>query len=336
MHTRRFGNTDLSASEVGFGLWTLTTGWWGDRGEDEAIALVRTAFHEHGVTFFDTADTYGEGHGETFLARALGEHRDEITIATKFGYDFYNNKERRGQQERPHDWSPKFVRFALEQSLKRLGTDRIDLWQLHNARIDAAMRDDLWETLEDIQREGKVRHIGVAMGPANGWLEDGLAFLQRRPVSAIHIIYNILEQHPGEDFLLHAPDSCGAMVRVPHSSGMLEGRYTADTVFAPNDHRRHRPRAWLLEGIRKIETLRYLEDKHGMTLGQVALKWLLAHPKVTTVLPNIYDEGQLREFCEASEKPDLDASDLLRIRELYRDNFGVRPEVAEAFSPVSV
>ncbi len=326
MRTRRFGNTDLTASEVGFGLWTLTTGWWGDRTEEEAIALVRAAFHDHGVTFFDTADTYGEGYGETFLAKALKDHRDEITIATKFGYDFYNNTERRGQQERPHDWSPKFVRFALEQSLQRLGTDHIDLWQLHNARLDAAANDELWETLADIQREGKVRHIGVAMGPANGWLEDGLAFLQQRPVSAIHIIYNMLEQHPGEDFLLHTPDTCGAMVRVPHSSGMLEGRYTEDTVFAPNDHRRHRPRSWLIEGIRKIESLRFLEDEHDMTLGQAAIQWLLAHPKITTVLPNIYDEEQLREFCEASGKPELSASDLVRIRALYQDNFGVRPE----------
>jgi len=323
-------STYLEASEVGFGLWTLTTGWWGDRGEEEALDLVRKAFHEYGVTFFDTADTYGEGYGETFLARALKEHRDSITIATTFGYDFCNNTERRGQQERPHDWSPKFVRFALEQSLRRLETDHIDLWQLHNARLDASENDDLWDTLLSIQAEGKVRHVGVAMGPANGWLEDGLAFLQRRPVAAIHIIYNMLEQHPGEDFLLHMPDSCGAMVRVPHSSGMLEGRYTEDTVFPPNDHRRHRPRTWLVEGIRKVETLRFLEEEHGMTLGQAAIKWLLAHPKITTVLPNIYDEDQLREFAAAPDQPELTPADLARIRSLYMDNFGVRPELTEA------
>jgi aryl-alcohol dehydrogenase-like predicted oxidoreductase len=324
MRTRRFGNTDLTASEVGFGLWTLTTGWWGDRSEQEAIDLVRKAL-DYGVTFFDTADTYGEGYGETFLAKALGDRRDEITIATKFGYDFYNNTERRGQQERPHDWSPKFVRFALEQSLQRLGTDRIDLWQLHNVRMDAAYNDDLWATIAELKAEGKVRHVGAAMGPANGWLEDGLIFLQSRPISSIHIIYNILEQHPGEDFILHTPDTCGVMVRVPHSSGMLEGHYTADTEFAPNDHRRHRPRAWLTEGVQKIETLRFLEREHGLTLGQASIKWLTTHPKVTTVLPNIYDEAQLKEFAEAPDKPDLTAADLVRIRELYQQNFGVTP-----------
>lgn len=324
MRTRRFGNTDLTASEVGFGLWTLTTGWWGDRSEEEALDLCRKAL-DYGVTFFDTADTYGEGYGETFLAKALGDRRDEITIATKFGYDFYNNTERRGQQERPHDWSPKFVRFALEQSLQRLNTDRIDLWQLHNVRMDAAYNDDLWATIAELKAEGKVRHVGAAMGPANGWLEDGLVFLQNRPITAIHIIYNILEQHPGEDFVLHTPDTCGVMVRVPHSSGMLEGRYTADTQFAPNDHRRHRPRTWLIEGVQKIETLRFLERDYGMTLGQASIKWLTSHPKVTTVLPNIYDEGQLKEFAEASDKPELSAADLVRIRDLYEQNFGVTP-----------
>ncbi|HEY3266248.1 MAG TPA: aldo/keto reductase [Armatimonadota bacterium] len=321
MRIRRFGNTDLSASAVGFGLWTLTTGWWGDRSEEEAIGLVRKAF-DLGITFYDTADTYGEGYGETFLARALKDHRDQITIATKFGYDFYNNTDRRGQQERPHDWSPRFVRFALEESLRRLDTDHIDLWQLHNPRIDAAYNDELWETVEALKQEGKVRHVGAAMGPANGWLEDGLAFLGKRPISAIHIIYNILEQYPGEDFVLHAPDTCGVMVRVPHSSGMLEGRYTAETTFEPNDHRRHRPRSWLLEGIRKVESLRFLECEHNMTLGQASIQWLLAHPKVTTVLPNIYNEEQLVEFAAAPDLEPLTPSDLARIRNLYREGFG--------------
>lgn len=329
MRTRRFGNTDLTASEVGFGLWTLTTGWWGDRSEEEAISLVRKAF-DLGVTFFDTADTYGEGYGETFLAKALGDFRNEITISTKFGYDFYNNTERRGQQERPHDWSPKFVRFALEESLKRLNTDHIDLWQLHNGRLDAAHNDELWETLTAIQAEGKVRYIGAAMGPANGWLEDGIAFLQHRPITAIHVIYNILEQHPGEDFVLHCPDSCGVMVRVPHSSGMLEGRYTADTKFDPGDHRLHRPKSWLTEGVQKVETLRFLEQEHDLTLAQASIKWLLSHPRITTVLPNIYDECQLEEFVGASGKEELTPRDLVRIRDLEQRNFNVTPAVADA------
>jgi aryl-alcohol dehydrogenase-like predicted oxidoreductase len=107
---------------------------------------------------------------------------------------------------------------------------------------------------------------------------------------------------------------------------MLEGRYTEDTVFPANDHRRHRPRAWLVEGVRKIESLRFLEEEHDMTLGQAAIKWLLSHPKVTTVLPNIYDEEQLKEFAEAPAREDLTPSDLVRIRALYEDNFGVRAE----------
>jgi len=110
-------------------------------------------------------------------------------------------------------------------------------------------------------------------------------------------------------------------VRVPHSSGMLEGHYTENTTFPPGDHRLHRPKSWLLEGIRKVETLRFLEREHDMTLAQASIKWLLAHPRVTTVLPNIYDECQLVEFAAASEKGDLSAADLVRIRDLETRNW---------------
>ena len=136
MRTRTFGSSGIPASEVGFGLWTVSTGWWGEHSDESAIALLREA-HDLGITFFDTADTYGEGRGETLLAQALGDVRDDITIATKFGYDIYSPWERKGHVERPHDWSPEYVRYALEQSLARLGTDRIDVYQLHNPRMDA-------------------------------------------------------------------------------------------------------------------------------------------------------------------------------------------------------
>ena len=121
----------------------------------------------------------------------------------------------------------------------------------------------------------------------------------------------------------HAPNCC-FNVRVTHASGMLEGKYTADTVFPENDHRRHRPRSWLVNGVKKVDTLDFLTRE--MTLGQAALKWLLAEPRVVTTLPNIYDSEQLAEFAEASEKADLSGADLERITELYHNNFGVVEE----------
>jgi aryl-alcohol dehydrogenase-like predicted oxidoreductase len=112
------------------------------------------------------------------------------------------------------------------------------------------------------------------------------------------------------------------MIRVPHSSGLLEGHYTAQTTFPPNDHRRHRPREWLVNGVEKVEQLRFLE-RPNRTLGQAAIAWLLAEPRVMTVLPNIYDAEQLAEFAAAPEAPPLDAGELARIEALYQENFGI-------------
>ncbi|MGI8866978.1 MAG: aldo/keto reductase, partial [Rubrobacteraceae bacterium] len=143
MKYRRLAGTDIEVSEVGFGVWTVSTGWWGEVIDDRSISLLREA-QERGVNYFDTADTYGSGKGETLLADAFGHMRDEVVISTKIGYDFYNNTERRGQQARPQDWSEDFLRFALEQSLKRLDTDYIDFLQLHNTKMDAVDSDELF------------------------------------------------------------------------------------------------------------------------------------------------------------------------------------------------
>src|SRR3712207_9296056 len=123
MRYRSLGDTGIRVSEVGFGVWTVSTGWWGEVDDARSVRLLRGAF-EKGINYFDTADTYGSGLGETLLADAFGGMRDRVVISTKIGYDFYSHTVRRGQQERPQDWSDDFIRFALEQSLRRLGTDR--------------------------------------------------------------------------------------------------------------------------------------------------------------------------------------------------------------------
>jgi aryl-alcohol dehydrogenase-like predicted oxidoreductase len=321
---RELGSTGVRVSEVGFGVWTLATGWWGDVDDDDAVALLREAY-ELGVTFFDTADTYGEGRGERLVARALGDVRDEVAIATKFGYDIYSPWERKGHSERPHDWSPDYVRFALEQSLQRLGTDRIDLYQLHNPRMDAIQSDEVFAVLEEARHAGKIRSYGVALGPAIGWCDEGLWAIEHRSIGACQIIHNILEQDPGRDLLAAARrNGVGVMARVPHSSGMLEGRYTADTVFAENDHRRHRPRQWLIDGLQKVDRLAFLTES-GRTLGQAAIQWLLAEPCMATVLPNIYDPAQLREFAAAPDTPPLSREELDRVAELYANAFFLEP-----------
>jgi aryl-alcohol dehydrogenase-like predicted oxidoreductase len=329
MRYRTYPNSDVTVSEVGFGLWTTATGWWGEKSDDDAVAMLREAA-ELGITLFDAADTYGNGRSEEQLAAAFAQRRDRVVYATKFGYDFYSPQDeerRRGQFELPHDFSPAFVRKALEESLRRLKTDYIDIYQIHNARMAQIDDDALWELLESFKRDGKIRMYGVALGPAIGWLYEGVDAVKKRNAASLQIIWNVLEQYPGNEQIRAATENgadTGYMIRVPHSSGLLEGHYTEETVFPENDHRRHRPRSWLVEGVRKVEQLRFLE-RPGRTLGQASILWLLDEPRVMSVLPNIYDREQLREFAAAPDAPPLTVGERARIESLCAGNFGLEP-----------
>ena len=331
MQFRTYKGTDLTVSAVGFGLWTISTGWWGQFTEGEAIALMHRAL-DLGVTLFDAADTYGNGLSELLIAKAFPKQRDEIVIATKVGYDVANHgsDERRGQRAIPHDFSPAAIIAATDAALRRLKTDRIDLLQLHNIGMEEVDRDETWEALDRLVTAGKVRHTGFALGPAIGWMYEGIRAIEKRPVTSVQHIYNLLEQHPGlalHEAARRANRDTMFLVRVPHSSGMLEGKYTVDTVFPPTDHRVHRPRSWLLNGIRKVDQLRFLEGP-DRTLGQAALLWLLADDRVASTLPNIYDEAQLAEFARATDAPALTGDEIRQIAALYANNFGVEEEPA--------
>jgi len=333
MKYRTYPKTDITVSEVGFGLWTTSTGWWGEVSDEQAVALLHEA-SALGVTLYDASDTYGNGRSEEQLGKAFGERRDKVVYSTKFGYDFYTFAgERKGQRELPQDFSPEFVRYALEQSLRRLRTDVIDIYSIHNARLSEIENDELFSLLESFKSEGKIRSYGVALGPAIGWLVEGCEAARRRNVTNVQMIYNLLEPFPGNEMLRSAYEAnadTGYQIRVPHSSGMLEGRYTAETRFASTDHRSHRPRSWLVNGLAKIETLRFLEHDRR-TLGQAAIQWLLAEPRVMTVLPNIYDREQLCEFATASETPRLTDEELARVAELTTANFGVAGEEPQKY-----
>ncbi|MFN2541053.1 MAG: aldo/keto reductase [Chthoniobacterales bacterium] len=329
MKFRTYKNTDLKVSEVGFGLWTISTGWWGNFTEGEAIALMHKAL-DLGITLFDAADTYGNGLSEELIAKAFPKQRDEIVIATKIGYDFVHHGEARGrgQREIPQDFSPGAVTRATEAALKRLKTDHLDLLQLHNIRMEQVYDDALWKALENLRSAGKVRYYGIALGPAIGWLYEGMNCVRERDITSVQHIYNMLEQHPGRalhDAATEAGKDTMFLIRVTHSSGMLEGQYTADTVFPPSDHRSHRSRSWLLNGIKKVEQLRFLENSER-TLGQAALQWLLADDRVASTLPNIYNEEQLGEFAKAPESPALMQDDMDKIDILYSKNFGIEED----------
>jgi aryl-alcohol dehydrogenase-like predicted oxidoreductase len=316
----------IEISEIGFGNWTMTTGWWGTYTEQEAIDLHLAAF-DAGITFFDTSNAYAEGYAEQVLGKALADVREQIVIATKFGYDLDATGTRRGQQERPHRTDLASVRADLEASLRRLNVETIDLYMLHNPRMAHLDDDDLWAFLDEQKAAGTIRAYGVALGPKIGWLEEGAHAMRHRDLTAVQMIYNLLEQDPGRELLKVGEETDTKMiVRVPHSSGMLEGNLTADTVFPQNDHRRHRPRSWLVEGVQKVATLDFLTEER--TLGQAALRWILANPYVVSTLPNIYGSEQIKEFAAAADVPDLSDAELARVAELYEANFGVTPVTA--------
>lgn len=328
MRYRTIAGTDIKVSEIGFGVWTLTAGWWGDHSDEDAAQMLRDAY-DQGINFIDTADTYGNGRGERIIATAFpGAEREKIVLSTKFGYDWESvDRSSKDHQPAEHCFEPDFVERALNNSLDRMGTDYIDLWQLHNVRMEHLLRDDLWTLIDRVRAEGKVRSVGIALGPAIGWLDEGLYALENLPIEIVHMIYNALELDPGRELIEAARQTNKSLlVRVPHSSGMLEGKYTLETTFGPNDHRKHRPRAWLVNGLKKIEQLDFLTASGERTLSDAALRYVLRTPQVVSALPNIYGREQLNEFVRAATTPDITDDEATRIEELFETNYGLERE----------
>jgi len=324
VRTRTFGTTGLETSEIAFGTWALGSDWWGET--DDPDRLVGRAL-ELGITFFDTGDAYGKGLNEEIVGRALAAaDRDAIQVSTKFGYVLDEERLRHSEGERPQDWSPSHARSALEASLTRLRTDHVDLYQLHNPRMDAVDRDDLFSELEALRDEGKLRHYGVALGPAIGWRDEGVRALREHRISSLQTVYNLLEQQPGSDFLDVAADTgAGIMARVPTSSGLLEDKYTPDTTLSGNDHRRHRKKEWLIDGLQKVEALRFLVIPGERTMTQAALRFILAQPGMACVVPTVTSLAELEEFAGAADVPELTSEEMERVQELYARDFDLEP-----------
>jgi len=326
---RAFGTSGVEASEVGFGAWTLGLDWWGKVDPAEAARLVARAI-DLGVTFFDTADTYGAGIGEERLAEALAGRRDQITLGTKFGYDITVPHDQSSHSERPQRWDPGFIRERCEGSLRRLRTEVIDVYELHNPRMPQIADDEIFSTLEDLKADGKIRTYGVALGPAIGWEEEGVEAMRNRDIDVLQTVFNLLEQRPGDVFLRENTGSTGIIARVPHASDALTGRFTSETlgddVFPANDHRSFRKRAWLARALQKVEQLDFLLEHR--TIGQAAIAWILANEGITTVLPTVTTEAQLEEYAAAAAAP-LTQEEFNRVQELYDRDFDLPPETAE-------
>jgi aryl-alcohol dehydrogenase-like predicted oxidoreductase len=290
---RRIGSTDLVASEVGLAVWPLVAGP-GARSDEDVAGLLGAAL-DLGIGYFGATDSDDDGRAERLLGAALGRHRDEVTVATTFGYDTTPRPWEPASTKPRHDWSADFAGRALDGSLRRLRLEPVDLWLLHHPALDALESDELFEFLEAQVEKGKIRHYGVALGPGPGWGDEGAAALQERRVAAVETVYNVAEQDPGRELArLAAGTGAGLVVRDP---------------LAP----RLRPAA--------RERLSFLERDRDQTLDQALVRLALADPVVATVLPPVADRDALAELAGAADLPPPTAEDLDLLAELREARF---------------
>ncbi|ERG96093.1 aldo/keto reductase [Haloquadratum walsbyi] len=322
MHYQTLGNSGVKVSEVGFGAWVVGTDWWGDRTRSDSIELLHHAVDE-GITYFDTGDVYGHGDSESILGEALQPHRDDVTVATKIGYDFYNNPQA-GHGELPKKITGEWVRKATRRSLDRLDMAYVDVLQLHNADVDEVDADVL-EALDELREEGLVNAIGWALGPSIGWLAEGdLAITEE--FDSVQLVWNLFEPDVGDHFLetIAETDSSTSLIpRVPHSSGLLNEQVTPDTGYDLDDHRGFRPDAWYETGWEKIDQLRFLERDDERTMGQAAIAYLLSHDPVASVTPTFHTRDDISAWATASDVPKLSERELSKVSSLHADNFGI-------------
>jgi aryl-alcohol dehydrogenase-like predicted oxidoreductase len=324
MKYRKLGKSGIKVSEIGFGAWTIGLDWWGKKiDDDEAIRMLKRAY-DLGINFYETADMYGKGKSEKLIAQAFKDMRDEVIYSTKWGYDMYN-AEQVGHSELPQKHDTEFLQFALEQSLNRLQTDYIDIYSLHNPKMDAIRNDTLFAALDDLVKKGTIKSHGAALGPAIGWKDEGLEAIRSRDISCLQTVYNILEQDPGRDFVREAErHNVGIMVRVPDASGLLTGKVTAEAKFDKNDHRSFRKKEFIQEAMKKIENIKPIANSKGWNITELAIKFILSQKQISVVLPTMVSIEEIEMFASLSDGEYLNSAESAKVEEMYERNFYVQ------------
>jgi aryl-alcohol dehydrogenase-like predicted oxidoreductase len=315
MHHRKLGRTGFEVSTVSFGAWAIG-GTWGEVDDAESLAALRRAV-ERGVNFFDTADVYGDGRSERLLARLRRETSGRIYIATKAG--------RRLSPHLAAGYDRANLTAFVERSLRNLETEALDLLQLHCPPTDVYYRPEVFAVLDDLVAAGKIRHYGVSVER----VEEGLKALEYPGVQSIQVIYNVFRQRPAELLFPEARRrQVGILARLPLSSGLLAGKMSRASAFAPDDHRAgNRHGEWFdrgetfsgvdfEQGLEAVEELRRLLPP-GMTMAQLALRWILMDEAVTCVIPGAKRPAQVDENVAADDLPPIDPATMARIREIY-------------------
>src|SRR5712692_2368503 len=312
MKYRTLGRTGLQVSAIGLGTM-VHAGHFGPMKDSESLSAIDAAF-ELGVNFIDTSDAYGAGYSETLLGKALKGHRDKVILATKGGNVMV------GPNRGKRIFSRDYIDGVLHESLKRLQTDWIDLYQLHNPDVEVIERGEVWAILEKRKQEGKIRHYGVSINT----IEEGVAAVKSGRSDTIQLEYNLLMQEPAEKiFPLAQTANVGIIARVPLRRGLLSGKMTlADRERFQGDDVRARGFAGdLLEKeLAKVERLRFLVQGPVKSLAQAAIAFCLAHPAVSITIPGARDDRQMRENAAAGELT-LPPADLERATELWRRGF---------------
>jgi aryl-alcohol dehydrogenase-like predicted oxidoreductase len=325
MKYRTLGKSGLKVSEIGFGAWTIALDWWGKKIDDEeAIRMLKRAY-DLGINFYETADIYGKGKSEKLIAQVFKDMRNEVIYSTKWGYDMYSVKQV-GHSELPQKHNHKFLQFALGQSLGRLQTDYIDVYSLHNPKMDAIRSDKLFAALDDLAKKGTIKSHGVALGPAIGWKDEGLEAIEKRNITCLQTVYNILEQDPARDFMRAAErHNIGITVRVPDASGLLTGKVSTNTKFDKNDHRSFRKQKFIIEAMQKIENMRPLASSKGWNITELAIKFILSQKQISVVLPTMISVEEIEMFTSLSDSNYLNTIEIARMEEMYEKNFYVEP-----------
>ncbi|HJW66711.1 MAG TPA: aldo/keto reductase [Gaiellaceae bacterium] len=315
MQSRRLGKTGWDVSEIGFGAWAIG-GEWGETDEEESMAALHAAV-DAGVTFFDTADVYGDGRSERLLGRLLRERDERLVVATKFG--------RRVEQD-PALFTYENLRGWLERSRENLGVEAVDLVQLHSPPWETYYLPEVHEACSRLVQEGLVRAYGVSVEK----VEEGLKAIEYDGVATIQLIFNLLRQRPAELFFEQARRrDVGVIVRVPLASGLLTGKFDRNSTFAAEDHRAYNRQGEQFDrgetfsgvdyevGLEVVEELRPLVPP-GATLAQLALRWILTFDAVSTVIPGAKTPEQAQANAAAADLPAPPPETMERIAEIYR------------------
>lgn len=316
MEYRELGRTGWKISAIGFGAWAIGGDVWGTVDDKESMATLHRAL-DLGINFFDTADVYGDGHSERLLGRLRKERKEPFYIATKAG--------RRLQPHVAQGYNRENLTRFVERSLKNLDTETIDLLQLHCPPPEVYYMPEVFGILDDLVQQGKIRYYGVSVEK----VEEGLKAIEYPGVQSVQIIFNIFRQRPAELFFAQAEKrKVGIIARVPLASGLLTGKFTRSTTFSPQDHRWFNRQGKAFDrgetfsgldyekGLELVEKLRTFVPPN-MTMAQMALRWILMFPQVTTTIPGAKHPHQVEENVRAGELPPLSEELMKSLRQFY-------------------